>query len=149
MCDFQIYLFNQIFSRFDVDVDALEICRGNLEEMEITSAEMLQVDIKNLGTPHSRFLRFFDTVVLNPPFGTKHNQGADMEFLKVALDLSRTAVYSLHKTATRTHVTKKAADWGVKIQVLAQLKYNLPSTYKFHKKKSVDIEVDFIRFSHQ
>ena len=31
-------------------------------------------------------------------------------------------------------------------QVLAELRYDLPSTYKFHKKASVDIEVDFIRF---
>ncbi|KAG7174375.1 rRNA N6-adenosine-methyltransferase METTL5-like [Homarus americanus] len=134
---------------FDIDDNALEICRENLEEMEIISAELLQVDVKDLGAPHSRFLKFFDTVVLNPPFGTKHNQGADMEFLKVALDISKTAVYSLHKSATRTHVTKKANDWGVKIQVIAQLRYNLPSTYKFHKKKSVDIEVDFIRLSHK
>ncbi|XP_071512392.1 rRNA N(6)-adenosine-methyltransferase METTL5 [Panulirus ornatus] len=132
---------------FEIDQDALEICQGNLEEMELRSVELLQMDIKDLTSTYSRFFKFFDTVVLNPPFGTKRNQGADMEFLKVALDLSKTAVYSLHKSATRTHVTKKAADWGVKMQVIAQLRYNLPSTYQFHKKNSVDIEVDFIRFS--
>lgn len=134
---------------FDIDRDALEICRGNLEDAEITSAELLQMNVKDLAVQYSRFLKFFDTVVLNPPFGTKQNQGTDLEFLRVALSLSRSAVYSLHKSATRAHVTKKAADWGVKVQVLAQLRYNLPSTYKFHKKKSVDIEVDFIRFSHK
>ncbi|KAK8736280.1 hypothetical protein OTU49_004910 [Cherax quadricarinatus] len=137
------------FFSFDIDRDALEICRGNLEDAEITSAELLQMNVKDLAVQYSRFLKFFDTVVLNPPFGTKQNQGTDLEFLRVALSLSRSAVYSLHKSATRAHVTKKAADWGVKVQVLAQLRYNLPSTYKFHKKKSVDIEVDFIRFSHK
>lgn len=117
--------------------------------MEVPSIELIQTDVKILGGNQSKFHKFFDTVVLNPPFGTKHNHGSDMEFLKVALDISKTAVYSLHKTATRAHITKKAADWGVKMQVLAQLRYDLPSTYKFHKKKSIDIEVDFIRFSHK
>lgn len=134
---------------FDIDSDALQICQENLEELEVPSIELIQTDIKLLGGDQSKFHKFFDTVVLNPPFGTKHNHGSDMEFLKVALDISKTAVYSLHKTATRSHITKKAADWGVKMQVLAQLRYDLPSTYKFHKKKSIDIEVDFIRFSHK
>lgn len=134
---------------FDIDSDALQICQENLEELEVPSIELIQTDVKLLGGDQSKFHKFFDTVVLNPPFGTKHNHGSDMEFLKVALDISKTAVYSLHKTATRSHITKKAADWGVKMQVLAQLRYDLPSTYKFHKKKSIDIEVDFIRFSHK
>ncbi|XP_063590003.1 rRNA N6-adenosine-methyltransferase METTL5-like [Penaeus indicus] len=134
---------------FDIDSDALQICQENLEELEVPSIELIQTDVKLLAGDQSKFHKFFDTVVLNPPFGTKHNHGSDMEFLKVALDISKTAVYSLHKTATRSHITKKAADWGVKMQVLAQLRYDLPSTYKFHKKKSIDIEVDFIRFSHK
>lgn len=45
--------------------------------------------------------RKFDTVLLNPPFGTKQNPGIDMKFLKRALDLSCCSVYSLHKTSTR------------------------------------------------
>ncbi len=44
--------------------------------------------------------RLFDTVLLNPPFGTRI-KGADMMFLKVASELTRNAVYSLHKTSTR------------------------------------------------
>ena len=43
----------------------------------------------------------FDTVIMNPPFGTKHNVGIDMKFLQVGLDLSQDVVYSLHKTSTR------------------------------------------------
>lgn len=134
---------------FDIDGEALQICQENVEELEVPAIELIQTDVKLLGGDQSKFHKFFDTVVLNPPFGTKHNHGSDMEFLKVALDISKTAVYSLHKTATRSHIVKKAADWGVKMKVLAQLRYDLPSTYKFHKKKSIDIEVDFIRFSHK
>lgn len=36
---------------------------------------------------------------------------------------------------------------GVNGEVLAELRYDLPSTYKFHKKHSVDIQVDFLRFT--
>jgi predicted RNA methylase len=83
---------------------------------------------------------------MNPPFGTKHNRGIDMKFLQISLDLATTSVYSLHKTSTREHVLAKAADWGVRAQVLAELRFDLPASYKFHKKQSVDIEVDFVRF---
>lgn len=69
-----------------------------------------------------------------------------MRFLKMGLELADTAVYSLHKTATREHILKVSADLGVKAQVVAELRYDIPATYKHHKKKSVDIEVDFIRF---
>ena len=46
----------------------------------------------------------------------------------------------------RSHVLRVAESLGAKGEVLAELRYDLPSTYKFHKKKSVDIEVDFFRF---
>lgn len=64
----------------------------------------------------------------------------------MGLELANTAVYSLHKTSTRDHILKACAEWGVQAQVIAELRYDIPATYKHHKKKSVDIEVDFIRF---
>uniref|UniRef100_A0A674JDG0 Methyltransferase 5, N6-adenosine n=1 Tax=Terrapene triunguis TaxID=2587831 RepID=A0A674JDG0_9SAUR len=76
-----------------------------------------------------------------------HIAGMDMTFLKVALQMAQTAVYSLHKTSTRKHIQKKADEWKVKMEVIAELRYDLPASYKFHKKSSVDIEVDLIRFS--
>jgi predicted RNA methylase len=48
-----------------------------------------------------------DTVIMNPPFGTKQ-KGADMEFLRAACRLARTSVYSLHKSSTRAHIQKVA-----------------------------------------
>lgn len=47
------------------------------------------------------------------------------------------------------HILKKATDWGVEAKVLAELRYDLANTLKFHKKTTVDIEVDFIRLSHK
>lgn len=129
---------------FDVDSDALNIFTSNVEEFELTEVDAVCCDVtKGLG---QMMHKKFDTVIMNPPFGTKQNQGIDMEFLKVALQMAGTAVYSLHKTSTRSHILAKALEWGVKTKVLAELRFDLPATYKFHKKNSVDICVDFIRF---
>ncbi|XP_077813295.1 rRNA N(6)-adenosine-methyltransferase METTL5 isoform X1 [Macaca mulatta] len=129
---------------FDIDEDALEIFNRNVEEFELTNIDMVQCDVCLLS---NRMSKSFDTVIMNPPFGTKNNKGTDMAFLKTALEMARTAVYSLHKSSTREHVQKKAAEWKIKIDIIAELRYDLPASYKFHKKKSVDIEVDLIRFS--
>ncbi|KAM7380558.1 hypothetical protein PAMP_003845 [Pampus punctatissimus] len=130
---------------FDIDDDALDIFRRNAEEFEITNIDLVQCDLCALEA--EAYAEKFDTVIMNPPFGTKHNQGMDMKFLRAALTMAKTAVYSLHKTSTREHIQKKANDWGVKMEVIAELRYDLPASYKFHKKKSVDIQVDFLRFS--
>merc|ERR1719348_1249964 len=129
---------------FDVDTDALHLVRENLEDLEIDNVDVVNIDVKNIGDGWNRK---FDTVVMNPPFGTKRNKGLDLLFLQTGLDLSRSSVYSLHKTSTRDHVVKKAEQWGAKAQVLAELRYDLPASYKHHKKSSVDIAVEFIRFS--
>ncbi|XP_037542383.1 rRNA N6-adenosine-methyltransferase METTL5 [Nematolebias whitei] len=130
---------------FDIDDDALEIFRRNAEEFETSNVDLVQCDLCCL--QGEAYAQKFDTVIMNPPFGTKHNQGMDMKFLRAALTMAKTAVYSLHKTSTREHIQKKANDWGVKMDVIAELRYDLPASYKFHKKKSVDIQVDFLRFS--
>lgn len=120
---------------FDIDDDALEIFKRNSEEFELTNVDLIQCDMCSLRS-HA-YAKKFDTVIMNPPFGTKHNQGMDMQFLRMALTMATTAVYSLHKTSTRGHIQKKASDWGVKMEVIAELRYDLPASYKFHKKKSV------------
>ncbi|KAL1490724.1 hypothetical protein ABEB36_013373 [Hypothenemus hampei] len=129
---------------FEIDEDALQIFQSNIEDHELTNIDIVQC---NVLTIPSRFYKKFDTVLMNPPFGTKNNEGLDMKFLEVALNLSNNVVYSLHKTSTRNHVIKHANALGAKAEVLAELRYDLPATYKFHKKISVDIEVDFYRFT--
>ena len=134
---------------FDVDDDALAVFKDNAEGFEIDNFDLVMADVTadHLASEGSRFRKAFDTVVMNPPFGTKHNKGIDMAFLRRGLEMARTAVYSLHKTATREHVLKKAEDWGARAEVVAQLRYDLPASYKHHKKASVDIDVDFVRLS--
>jgi len=86
-----------------------------------------------------------DTVLSNPPFGTKNNAGMDIRFLKAATRLAKRAVYSFHKTSTRPFLVKTVQEWGYQLEIVAEMKFDLPQTYKFHKEKSVDIEVDLVR----
>ena len=136
---------------FDIDDDALSVFRNNAEGFEIDNFDLVRADVTAFeafeGTNCNRLRKAFDTVVMNPPFGTKHNRGVDMAFLRRGLEMARTAVYSLHKTATREHVLRKAEEWGARAEVVAQLRYDLPASYKHHKKASVDIDVDFVRLS--
>jgi len=129
---------------FDVDQDALEQFQGNISDFEMDNIDLVNMDIESL---KEDWTNKFDTVIMNPPFGTKHNKGLDLKFLQTGIMMASGAVYSLHKTSTREHVVKKAAEWGAEAQVLAELRYDLPNTYKHHKKSSVDINVDFIRFT--
>jgi len=133
----------QLVVGFDVDADALNVCKENIAEMELDNIDTILCDVREITLRDKQAP--FDTVIMNPPFGTS-SKGIDMEFLRVALSLTRGPVYSLNKSTTRKHVLKKAQQYGVKAQVIAQLRFDLPATYKFHKKDSVDIEVDFIRF---
>jgi len=128
----------------DLDPDALDTCQQNLEAFDIDNVDLVNGNV----TDADQTLRQkFEVVVMNPPFGTKHNKGLDLLFLEKGIKLATRAVYSLHKTSTREHVLKKGEAWGTKPQVVAELRYDLPATYKHHKKASVDIEVDFIRFA--
>jgi len=127
----------------DIDEEALAQCAVNVEELlEGCSVALVQCDV----TAAPLRLRP-DTVLLNPPFGTKGNKGADLAFLQAAASLQPSAIYSLHKTSTRAKVLRHAASLGLYGSVEAELRYDLPKTYRFHKKDSVDICVDFIRFT--
>lgn len=58
---------------FDIDDDALNIFRRNAEEFELSNMDMVQFDLCALEA--EAYATKFDTVIMNPPFGTKHNQG--------------------------------------------------------------------------
>ncbi|XP_017468078.1 PREDICTED: methyltransferase-like protein 5 isoform X1 [Rhagoletis zephyria] len=130
---------------FEIDDDALNIFRENVTDMELPNLDCVLCDVLTL--PNSKkWENAFDTIVTNPPFGTKNNSGIDMCFVQTGITLASGAVYSFHKSSTRDYIQKKVKDWHVKGNVVAELKYNIDTSYSFHKSKSVDINVDFWRF---
>lgn len=126
---------------FDIDPDALEICSSNISDYDIQNCDIVACDVT---TSLSSWEGFFDTVIMNPPFGTR-NKGVDVEFIKAGLQLAN-VVYSLHKTSTRDFFLRKCKDLNVQCKVMAELRFDLANTHKFHKKNSVDIFVDVLRF---
>lgn len=128
----------------DIDQDALEVAHRNIEEFEV-DVDLILADVIS---EKSIFVenRKFDTVIMNPPFGTR-KKGADTQFVQKGLALSNNAVYSLHKSSTRNHFQKKAEEWGVSFEVVAQLRFDIPKMYKFHKKETADVQVDLLRFA--
>ncbi|PNH10838.1 Methyltransferase-like protein 5, partial [Tetrabaena socialis] len=104
----------------DIDLDALEVTGAREEEVAQDNAAQFEEPLP----------------------------GVDMAFLRAAFTVSAHSVYSLHKSSTRDFIAKTATrELGAKrAEVLAQLRYDLPATMKFHKQKSVDIEVDLWRF---
>lgn len=152
----------------DIDQDALDICQENIEIYDLETIDLLQLDISKVRCQEEdrdsetetdcavkccsdlqKFNKCFDTVITNPPFGTKRNKGMDMIFLQTALAMSKNSVYSFHKTSTRQYISEKAKQWNVEMKVLGEIRFLIPEVYKMHKKKSVDVEVDFVRFYHQ
>lgn len=56
----------------DIDDEALNLSKDNCEEFEIENIDLLQLNI--VGT-ENMWKKQFDTVIMNPPFGTKNNKG--------------------------------------------------------------------------
>ncbi|TPX36541.1 hypothetical protein SmJEL517_g01391 [Synchytrium microbalum] len=135
----------------DVDASALAQTAATLEEFDLddSSCDLILADVTSPWFKSNDAVRgslMVDTVIMNPPFGTR-TKGIDVKFLEVAFAIAQSAVYSLHKTSTREFLVKKSKSLGWNANVLAQLRFDIPAMYKHHKKESVDIEVDLIRFS--
>ncbi|XP_009607549.1 uncharacterized protein [Nicotiana tomentosiformis] len=140
-CSLHGVFVNRSVIGLDIDIESLEIASANADELEI-DMDFIQCDIRNLKWRG----QVVETVVMNPPFGTRR-KGADMEFLSAAMKVASQAVYSLHKTTTREHVKRAALrEYNARTaEVICELRYDVPQLYKFHKKKEVDIAVDLWR----
>src|SRR5207247_8439485 len=80
----------------DIDARALELARENAKTAGV-KVEWVQSTIDQLdGT--------YDTVIMNPPYGTR-TVHADTRFLDKAFQLAPTT-YSIHKASTRTFLDR-------------------------------------------
>ena len=118
-------------SAFDIDENALQVARENLDHYELTET----VDLKHLDILKSGMENQFDTVIMNPPFGTKNNEGVDMELLMAACKALKPGgqVFSLHKASTKAYIEKFIREKveGCEGEMLNIINFDLPKTYKF------------------
>jgi len=113
----------------DIDKFSLETAKSNIKDKNVI---FLHQDIKD-------FNKKIDTIIQNPPFGTKDIH-ADSLFLKKAMQLADN-IYSLHKTSTEKFIEKLAEKNSFKI--VSRLFFNFPikHSFKFHKKPVKFVEV--------
>ena len=111
------------------DKDSIEIAK---EYVKSKKCEFVLGDVK-------RFDKKVDTVIQNPPYGTKEKH-ADREFLVKAFEIGK-RVYSLHKISTSKFVEKIAEDYGFKVKKIIRFKLPLKKSYYFHTKGKVLIEI--------
>ena len=126
---------------FDIDEDALDIAKNNIEQLELEdNIQIIQMDVNQL-RQCNKLNKYFDLVMTNPPFGIRSENGADIEFLKTASYICNNTIFSLHKFSTINFLKKFYNKNGINDIKSFKIEYNLPKTYKFQKKKEKNIDV--------
>ena len=78
-------MLNSHVLSFDIDPDALETAKCNAEEFNIENIDFIQVDLTNIPLQLAEKEKcndgLVDTVIMNPPFGTKNNKGVNLVLL--------------------------------------------------------------------
>lgn len=85
----------------------------------------------------------FDTVLMNPPFGTKSRHN-DIRFLRVALDVGK-KIYSIHKSTTLSFISRWLEEKKAKAESIIKTEMPIGHQFAFHKKKRYFVEVDVLR----
>lgn len=121
----------------DMDRDSIQVAKEN--------ASKVGVDVNYVAGDIEVIHNSFDTVLMNPPFGS-WSRGADVNFLAKAVDISA-ITYSLHKRSpgNRSFLTKKISSLGGTVDRIFEVEIRLPKTYRFHKKKNYLVKADLYR----
>ncbi|WP_456472061.1 METTL5 family protein [Methanocaldococcus sp.] len=126
----------------DIDRESIEIAKENAKKVGV-EVEFICEDIKNINKNIIKEENLKKIVLQNPPFGAQ-KKGADRVFLDKALELGD-VIYSIHNYPTKDFVIKYVESKGGKITDIYRVNFRIPATYKFHKKRSVDIPVLIFR----
>ena len=136
----------------EFDESAMEIAKANLDHYELTDdVDLKQMDITQefAADNETEYNEFFDTIIMNPPFGTKKNQGIDMQLLSCCVRGLKKGgtLYSLHKESTSKFIVKYVQEnhKDCSVELLSKIQFDLPNTYKFHKKKNAVTEVVLVK----
>ncbi len=119
----------------DLDWLALKVAAGNCRRMRL-KADWVLADLEALQGP-------IDTVVMNPPFGTKRPH-ADIQFLQTAIRIGK-VVYSIHKAATRSHLGRWFSEHDRHAEIIMRAEMEIPHQFSFHRKRKHHVDVDVFR----
>ncbi len=132
----------------DKSKEAVQIAKKNLallEKAEFLSEREVKKKATFLIKDVTKFKKHADTILQNPPFGTKQ-QHADREFIDAALKNGK-VIYSLHKTSTLDFIKRYIASITSRgaITHTFNLKLQLKATMPFHRAKIKRIDVTCVR----
>ena len=119
----------------DVDSSALSLARKNAESIGV-NVDWVQSSVEKVEEK-------FDTVIMNPPYGTRIVH-ADIRFLDHALRLAP-VTYSLHKSSTRNFLAKYLIRSNHRIDEARSMSMEIPHLFTFHTRKWKTVEVDLCR----
>jgi putative methylase len=119
----------------DVDPRELLLARRNAKTAGV-EVEWVESDIDKVDGS-------YDTVIMNPPYGTR-TVHADKRFLDKAFQIAP-VTYSIHKSSTREFLVKYVRKSNRRIDEARSLKMKIPHLFGFHTKKWSSVEVDLCR----
>ena len=110
---------------FEIDQKAISIAKNysKLNNLEITW----------INQPIEGVDDNFDTVIMNPPFGSQR-PGADKIFLEKAMEIAA-HIWTIHLSGTRKFIEKLVEDNNCQIIELYEFRYPLRKTMPFHSKE--------------
>jgi len=122
----------------DLDPEAVEVAKRNAGRLGLLErARFLVMDVRD-------FSEEVDTVIQNPPFGTRRRH-ADTKFLDVALRRAK-VVYSLHSAGNSEFLREFALRRGAVLTHVERWPFPLKRIFPHHKKRVVEIPVEILRF---
>ncbi len=119
----------------DTDSNSLALARRN--------AEVARVEIDWVESEVDKISGLYDTVIMNPPYGTRTIH-ADTRFLDRAFQLSP-VTYSIHKSSTRGFLKEYVQQSGRRIDVARRMMLKIPHMFRFHTRRWASVEVDLCR----
>ena len=121
----------------DIDLTSISLARDNASKLKV-NVDWIVGDVAMVQGK-------FDTVVMNPPYGTR-KEHADIEFLEQSFRYAET-VYSMHKSSTRTFLRGFIDRHGRNVDMIRNVEMLLPHLFDFHQKKWRSISVDLYRIT--
>ena len=109
---------------FEIDEEAITIAKEYSEQKGLK--------IKWINQPIEGIEYEFDTVIMNPPFGSQR-PGADKIFLEKAMEIA-THIWTIHLSETRKFIEKTVENKNYQILELYEFEYPLKNTMPFHSK---------------
>lgn len=120
------------------DEKAIKVLKENLDLLECSNYQIIHSDV-------SHFNKKVDTVIMNPPFGTREKH-ADKKFLIKAFEIAD-IVYSIHLGTSEDFLKKFCQENDKKITHSWNFKLQLKQTQKHHKRKIHRTKVVVVRIS--